>query len=134
METRHLLPAEAYWSEEWFAQEQDSIFTHTWHLVASVDELAEPGCFVTYTAGRDPLVILRDLDGELRAFHNLCRHRGMPVAEGCGQQTTGLVCPYHFWNFGLDGSLRKVPQPEQFPDLDLAKWGLLPASVATWAG
>jgi phenylpropionate dioxygenase-like ring-hydroxylating dioxygenase large terminal subunit len=134
METRHLLPADAYWSQEWFDREQDAIFSRTWHLVASEDELAEPGRFVTYTAGRDPLVVVRDGDGNLRAFHNLCRHRGMPLVEGCGQQPTGLVCPYHFWNFGLDGALRKVPQPEQFPDLDVAEWGLLPASVDTWGG
>jgi Rieske 2Fe-2S family protein len=79
-------------------------------------------------------VVVRGLDGELRAFHNMCRHRGMPVAEGCGTSRTGLVCPYHFWNFGLDGELRNVPQPEQFPDLDRAEWGLLPAAVGTWGG
>jgi Rieske 2Fe-2S family protein len=134
METRHLLPADAYWSQEWFDRELDELFSHTWHLVGTIDELARPGAFVTYTAGRDPLVVLRDLDGQLRAFHNVCRHRGMPLVEGCGQQTTGLVCPYHFWSFGLDGALRKVPQPEQFPDLDLADWGLLPAAVDVWAG
>src|SRR4051812_19596017 len=119
METRFLLPPEAYWSSDWFDREQDLIFSHTWHLVCSEEDLPEPGSFVTYTAGNDPLVVVRGLDGVLRAFHNLCTHRGMPVAEGCGQARTGLVCPYHFWNFGLDGQLRKVPQPEQFPDLDL---------------
>jgi Rieske 2Fe-2S family protein len=134
METRHLLPADAYWSDEWFEREQRLLFSHTWHLVAAEDELAEPGSYVSYTAGLDPLVVVRDLDGELRAFHNLCRHRGMPLVEGCGSSRSGLVCPYHFWSFGLDGALRNVPQPGQFPDLDAAEWGLLPASVGTWGG
>jgi Rieske 2Fe-2S family protein len=134
METRHLLPASAYWSPEWFEREQDLLFSHTWHLVGSEEDLPEPGSYVTYRAGHDPLVITRDLEGRLRAFHNLCTHRAMPLVEGCGQSRSGLVCPYHFWSFGLDGQLRKVPQPDQFPDLDRAGWGLAPAAVATWAG
>ncbi len=134
METKHLLPAEAYWSQEWFDREQDLLFSHTWHLVGSEEDLREPGSFVSYTAGLDPLVVVRGLDGELRAFQNMCTHRGMRMVEGCGTSRTGLVCPYHFWNFGLDGELRKVPQPAQFPDVDLADWGLRPASVGVWGG
>lgn len=135
METRHLLPPEAYWTDDWFEREQRSLFSRTWHLAASTDELPEPGSFVTYTAGLDPLVVVRDLDGELRAFHNFCPHRGMQMVEGCGQSRSGLVCPYHLWSFGLDGALRKVPQQEtQFPDLDRAHWGLRPASVGVWGG
>lgn len=134
METTHLLPPTAYWSQEWYEREQRLLFSRTWHLVSDEAALLEPGAFVTYTAGLDPLVVVRGLDGELRAFHNLCRHRGAPLVSGCGEARTGLVCPYHFWNFGLDGALRNVPQPEQFPDLDPERWGLLPASVGTWAG
>jgi Rieske 2Fe-2S family protein len=59
----------------------------------------------------------------------------MGLLERCGNIRTGIVCPYHFWNFGLDGRLRKVPQLEdQFPDMDLAAWGLLPGSVGAWGG
>lgn len=134
MKTKHLLPAEAYWSTDWFDREVDRLFSHTWHLVASEQDLRETGSFLTYTAGRDPLVVVRGLDGELRAFHNLCRHRGMPLVEGCGNSRTGLVCPYHFWNFGLDGELRNVPQPGQFSGVDFADWGLLPGSVGIWQG
>lgn len=135
METVHLLPPEAYWSREWYDTEQQQLFGHTWHLAASVEELAHPGSYLTYTAGLDPLVIVRGHDGELRAFHNVCPHRGMPLAEGCGQMGASLTCPYHFWNFTTDGVLRNVPQrAEQFPDLELAEWGLRPASVDTWGG
>jgi phenylpropionate dioxygenase-like ring-hydroxylating dioxygenase large terminal subunit len=135
METRHLLPAEAYWSPEWFDHEQRALFSHTWHLVAAVEELEAPGSFVTYTAGYDPLVVVRGHDGELRAFHNLCPHRGMPLADGCGLMGSSLTCPYHFWNFSTDGSLRNVPQrAEQFGDIDVREYGLQPASVGTWGG
>jgi phenylpropionate dioxygenase-like ring-hydroxylating dioxygenase large terminal subunit len=134
METEHLLPARAYWADEWFEREQDLLFSHAWHLVCSEEDLPEPGAYVTYRAGHDPLVVTRDLGGRLRAFHNLCTHRAMTLVEGCGQSRSGLVCPYHFWSFGLDGELRKVPQPEQFPDLDVGAWGLAPASVGAWGG
>ncbi|MDQ1418226.1 MAG: choline monooxygenase [Acidimicrobiaceae bacterium] len=133
--TGYLLPPEAYWTEEWFEREQRLLFSRTWHLAASETELANPGDFVTLEAGFDPLVVVRGLDGELRCFHNLCRHRGMGLLAGCGNTRTGIVCPYHFWNFGLDGRLRRVPQLEdQFPGMDLASWGLLPGSVGTWGG
>jgi Rieske 2Fe-2S family protein len=81
------------------------------------------------------LLLIRDRAGELRAFHNMCRHRGIALATGCGQFAKDVECPYHAWRFGLDGALKIVPQrAEQFPDLDLADWGLLPASVAEWEG
>ena len=64
METRYLLPPEAYWSTDWFEREQDLLFGHTWHLIGPADQLAEPGDFVTYTAGHEPLIVVRGLDGE----------------------------------------------------------------------
>src|SRR5262249_2640262 len=89
---------------------------------------------LTYTAGFDPLVVVRTLDGELRAFHNVCPHRGMRLVEGAGTARTGIICPYHFWSFDLDGELRKYPQPDQFPSLDPQRCGLAPASIGTWGG
>jgi Rieske 2Fe-2S family protein len=81
------------------------------------------------------VVVVRDHDGVLRAFQNLCRHRGMPVAEGCGTTGRHLTCPYHQWSFGLDGTLVRLPQhDEQFAGVDPAAWGLLPASVGEWRG
>jgi phenylpropionate dioxygenase-like ring-hydroxylating dioxygenase large terminal subunit len=134
-DNRYLLPADAYWTSDWFDLEQRRLFSRTWHLAAADSELAQPGDYVTVDAGLDPLVVVRGIDDQLRCFHNVCRHRGMGLVAGCGNARSGLVCPYHFWNFGLDGGLRRVPQrEEQFPDLDLAEWGLLPAAVGTWGG
>ena len=131
----YLLPPDAYWTAEWFELEQRLLFSQTWHLAAAASQLTQPGDYVTLDAGHDRLVVVRGLDGELRCFHNLCRHRGMGLVEGCGNTRTGMVCPYHFWNFGLDGALRNVPQRElQFPDLDPVDWGLVPGSVGTWGG
>jgi phenylpropionate dioxygenase-like ring-hydroxylating dioxygenase large terminal subunit len=129
-----LLEPPAYFAEEVFAREQRELFTRTWHLAGTTDQVAEPGDYLTFDAGTDPVVVMRGLDGVLRAFHNFCPHRGHRLLEGTGNTRTGIVCPYHFWNFALDGDLRKVPQPEQFDDVDLTRLGLVHASVAEWGG
>jgi phenylpropionate dioxygenase-like ring-hydroxylating dioxygenase large terminal subunit len=132
---RYLLPPAAYTSDAWWEHEQEALFTNQWALVGSVDELAEPGDYVTATIGHAPLVVLRGPSGELAAFHNLCRHRGMVLLEGAGHVSGTIKCFYHQWRYALDGALVAVPQRrEQFPDLDAACLGLLPASVATWEG
>jgi choline monooxygenase len=80
-------------------------------------------------------VVVRGDGGELRAFHNLCRHRGMVLATGTGNVGDTLNCLYHQWRYALDGSLVAVPQRnEQFPDLDPGQWGLRAAAVAEWGG
>jgi Rieske 2Fe-2S family protein len=132
---RALLPVEAYRSEHWFDQEQVDLFAHRWVLVACLDELTAAGDFVTAVAGRSPLFVIRGADGELRAFQNLCRHRGAVLLQGSGTLSGTVNCFYHQWRYQLDGALVVVPQrKEQFPDLDLNQWGLLPASVAVWQG
>lgn len=129
-----LLPAEAYTSADWLAREQRDLFSRTWVHVASVDQLARPGDFVSTTAAGEPLVVLRDQHGEIRAFYNACPHRQITLVEGCGNAGRALLCPYHHWNFSLDGTLRSVPQAEQFPGLDKSALGLEPVAVAQWGG
>jgi choline monooxygenase len=130
-----LLPPEAYSSEDWYRREQRYLFARSWALVGATDDLREPGDYVTATVGGAPLVIVCGDDRELRAFHNVCRHRGMVLLDGHGRVDRGITCFYHDWRYALDGGLRVVPQrKEQFPDLDLCDFGLQPASVATWEG
>jgi len=130
-----LLPPAAYYDEGWFEREQRSLFTGRWALIADAEQLAEPGDYVSAVVGLAPLVAVRGDDGELRAFHNLCRHRGMVLLEGAGQVSHRITCFYHQWRYALNGALAVVPQRrEQFPDLDPQRWGLLPASVAVWEG
>jgi choline monooxygenase len=72
-----LLPVDAYTSDAWFAREQRALFAHCWNLVAHVDQVAAPGDWLAARAGGVPIILLRHADGDLRAFHNMCRHRGM---------------------------------------------------------
>jgi choline monooxygenase len=106
--------ADLYRSPEVAAVERRLVFLPAWSLVASTAELA-PGHYVTAEPGGAPVVVVRDDRGVLRAFHNLCRHRGMPVAQGAGRTGRHLTCPYHQWSFALDGALVRVPQQERGP-------------------
>ncbi len=118
-----------------FEREQVALFERGWRIVADGAELATPGSYVSADVDRSPLLLVRDHDGVLRAFHNLCRHRGMALVTDCGRFTNAIACPYHAWRFGLDGALKAVPQrAEQFPGIELADWPLLPASFVEWYG
>lgn len=132
----YLLAPSAYRHHDWFARERAGLFTTRWTLVADESELAEPGSYVAVTLGDAPVLVVRGDDGTLRAFHNICRHRGMVMlAEGTGTCPGSISCFYHQWRFGLDGALVGVPQRrDQFPDLDPTQCGLLPASVEVWEG
>jgi choline monooxygenase len=133
--SEYLLGPSAYISPKWFEQERATLFESHWALVASVDELQAAGDYVTTTVGRAPVLVIRGDDGELRAFHNLCRHRGMRLLQDHGTVNGLITCFYHQWRYALDGALEVVPQrKDQFPDLDASCWGLLPAAVATWEG
>jgi phenylpropionate dioxygenase-like ring-hydroxylating dioxygenase large terminal subunit len=111
------------------------LFSRCWALVATTEELDQPGSYVTTKSGGTPLVVLRDQDGVLRAFHNVCRHRGITLLEGSGSLGRFMTCPYHQWSYSLQGDLTRVPQgPEQFPGLDKCSLGLHDAQVAEWCG
>lgn len=128
-------PRDWYTSASLLELERRRLFDHSWSLVGTAGQLSEPGCYFTAKVGTSPLLVLRDGAGTLRAFHNVCRHRGAPVAEGSGRCGRFLTCPYHQWSFDLAGSLRRVPQgDDQFPEIDLPSLGLYPASVGTWHG
>ncbi|HUC04883.1 MAG TPA: aromatic ring-hydroxylating dioxygenase subunit alpha [Acidimicrobiales bacterium] len=115
--------------------ERTRLFASSWALVATADELAEPGSYVTTTVAGIPLVVLRAADGRLRALHNVCRHRGMTLLSGSGTVGRFLTCPYHQWSFDQCGALVRVPQQdEQFADLDRCALGLHQAQVEDWHG
>lgn len=131
---RWLLPRQAYLSQEWFDREQRLLFSRCWAFAGMSDEVPDVGDYLCTTVGGHPIVVLRSPDGELRAFHNLCRHRGVQLLEGRGNVRRGISCFYHRWRYELDGSLRSVPQPDQFPDLCKGDLGLHPAGLGTWNG
>ena len=111
--------------------ERERIFRRTWQYAGRADQVAEPGAFFTCDLGGVPIVVVRDKEGDLRAFLNVCRHRGSLVCEGEGKRET-LQCPYHAWTYGLDGSLRAAPRSEREPGFDKTELGLVPASVGSW--
>jgi phenylpropionate dioxygenase-like ring-hydroxylating dioxygenase large terminal subunit len=132
----YLLPPAAYTSVEWFEREQRELFAKAWLLAGLERDVPNPGDFLTVQAGTEPLAVIRQRDGSLRAFFNICRHRGAMLLHGSGNVSAGVSCFYHHWHYNLDGTLRGVPQAEKFPTVtaDKSKFGLRPASVATWNG
>lgn len=128
------LPAEAYYSERWYRDEQRRLFRRTWNYVGDARQLADPGDFLTAEIGGSPVFVVRDDGGTLRAFHNVCRHRGAKMLDDAGN-CRAVVCPYHRWQYGLDGTLKNVPQREdQLPLMNLDDWSLVPAALAQWRG
>ena len=133
--TRYLLPPEAYHDPAWYEREQRELFGRTWNLVAYEDDLAAPGDVLPVQVGLDPVLLVRGQDGELRAFLNMCRHRGMALVCEAGHTEGNLRCPYHGWEFADDGQLVRIPQrSSQFADVDPERWGLLPVALGTWNG
>src|ERR1700733_9448266 len=132
-DNRQLLPVEAYTSEAWFRREQTELFGKVWTFCGMTEDLQRPGDYRCVEVAGMPYLLLRDDRNELRGFHNICRHRGSRLLEGSGNVGSAVVGFYHRWTYGLDGSLRGVPQAaSEFPGLDKSCLGLIPVQVATW--
>jgi choline monooxygenase len=128
---QHTLPYGWYSDPEILRREQERIFRSAWQYVGHLGQLPEPGTFFAGRAGRTPVVVTRARDDVVRAFVNVCRHRGFVVAEGEGRRET-LQCPYHAWTYGLDGCLRSAPRSDEEPGFPVDELGLVPAEVGTW--
>ena len=126
------IPAAWYVDPRIAELERLSVFSKTWQLVARTDQLRVPGQFVSTTVASEPIVVVRGNDGALRAFFNVCRHHAAAVVtQPCGQASL-LHCPYHGWNYGLDGSLKGMPEFEGVENFERAQNGLVPVRVETW--
>jgi phenylpropionate dioxygenase-like ring-hydroxylating dioxygenase large terminal subunit len=129
-------------SPEHYELERDAIFSRTWLNVGRVEQLPRVGSYFTkdLDAARTSVVVVRDRDGEVRAFHNMCRHRGNKLVwtDYPTQETSGtcrqFTCKYHGWRYGLDGGLTFVQQEDEFFDLDKADYGLAPVQTEVWEG
>ena len=106
---QQLLPKEAYFSQRWFDEERKHLFDQSWIFACFETELSDGGDYVTLRYMDHPLFVVRDQEGSLNAYHNVCRHRGCEVLEGKGNTKTTIMCPYHRWTYQLDGELRGVP-------------------------
>jgi choline monooxygenase len=125
------LPARYYLDAEILEREKERVFGRTWQLVARTDELQRAGDFVPVTVLDEPIVITHGVDGALRAFYNVCRHRAGQVALTKGNRKS-LQCRYHGWTYGLDGALRACPEMEATEDFRKEDFGLIPVRVERW--
>jgi phenylpropionate dioxygenase-like ring-hydroxylating dioxygenase large terminal subunit len=125
------LPWSWYAEPEILRREGERIFAHAWQYVGHSGQVADAGSFFAATAGEIPVVVTRARDGALRAFLNVCRHRGHVVASGAGRRET-LQCPYHAWTYELDGALRAAPRSDREPGFDFGELALHEIQVDAW--
>ena len=109
-----MVPTSRYTSPEFAQLELQKMWPRVWQIACSVDHVAEPGDYYEYRCGPYSVLIVRGDDGELRAFQNVCRHRGNLLCEGVGDGLTELRCGYHNWTWDLKGRLREVPSRKGF--------------------
>jgi phenylpropionate dioxygenase-like ring-hydroxylating dioxygenase large terminal subunit len=129
------LPGWAYFSQELFELECETLFKTHWQFVCHVNEAADIGAYVTFDVAGERAMVIRGHDGILRAFHNLCRHRGSRIVpEARGVCNKAMVCPYHGWAYNLDGGLRGIANRDSFPPMQAEKWGLKPLEMEIWNG
>ncbi len=114
--------------------EQEAIFERTWQLAGHVADLAEPGSYITADVVDQPVLVVRDDDGEIRAFRNVCRHRGSRLLAGSGSCGKAIRCLYHGWTYKLDGRLIGVPEGREIPDLDKSRLGLHQVRAEVFCG
>lgn len=109
------LQAAAYTQDAWFKKDMRSILSRSWQWVCHVEKLREPGSYVTATIAGHPIAIVRDQQGVLRAFYNVCKHRAHELLSGEGS-TSRIMCPYHAWVYRLDGQLVRAPHTQNLQE------------------
>lgn len=118
-----------------FEEELDKIFNNNWIWVAHESEIADAGSYRTAMIGRQPVIVCRDMEGQIRVLQNRCRHRGATVCESQSGKARSFTCPYHGWSYGLDGALRALPRPEEYESiLDKKDFGLIEIRHETYQG
>jgi phenylpropionate dioxygenase-like ring-hydroxylating dioxygenase large terminal subunit len=127
------LPARFFYDAQVFEQEKHKIFFKSWHLAAHVNELRQPGQYVTIEIFEQSVLVVAGRDGEIRAFHNVCQHRGNRLVEGRRGKAAMLTCGYHAWTYALDGCLRGASHSQDVPGFDKAAHGLKPVKVSLFS-
>ncbi len=129
------LPAWIYRDPEFFELEKQTIFRQAWQLVCHQSDVPNPGDYHSFEFMGESVITLRGEDGEIRSFHNACRHRAARLLDDskghCGRRIT---CPYHAWTYGTDGRLLSIPQKEAFKGLDFGRHGLAAVEQEIYLG
>lgn len=131
------LPGAAYTSQEFFDLEMERFFPRTWMGAGFESDIPNPGDAMPIKIGKLPIILVRNKRGEIKAFHNVCRHRASTVLTKPEKNLTSLTCPYHAWAWDLDGDLKAIPffdgtKDGRKTDLDWCKYGLVPVRCAVW--
>ena len=130
-----MLSAWTYTSNELHELEMSELFRREWMLAGHLSDVPKQGDYLTLEVGPERVLVVRDDKETLRAFHNVCRHRGsrvVPKSQGhCGHV---MRCPFHGWTYSLDGRLKSVPRLQTFENLELSEHGLVPLELEVWQG
>ena len=129
------LPGRYYYDSTIYDQEIERIFSEMWVCVGRAETLPDPGSYQLVTLGNESIIIVRGRDRHLRAFYNVCRHRGARLcSEVAGQLKGSIQCRYHAWTYGLDGRLIGAPNVLHDEQFDSATRGLFPVALEVWEG
>ncbi len=129
------LPAWTYNNAELTALETEQLFLRHWQFVGHVADIPDPGDYQCFELADERAIVVRGQDGEVRAFHNVCRHRASRVvADDKGHCGKSLICPFHGWTYNLDGSIKTIPRGDSFGDIDREALGLIALECEIWHG
>tara|TARA_B100000929_G_scaffold203441_1_gene161784 strand:- start:158 stop:1390 length:1233 start_codon:yes stop_codon:yes gene_type:complete len=129
------LPAWVYYSQDFFEAEKQKIFLSSWQLVGHTSDLPEPGCYITFQLYEERAVVVRTQDDEIKAFHNVCRHRAhILLNDDRGTCPGKFVCPYHGWTYDLEGNRTAIGHPTSFLPHDAQHFALSPVDMEIYGG
>jgi phenylpropionate dioxygenase-like ring-hydroxylating dioxygenase large terminal subunit len=132
--TRALIDKESYYSAEYLRLENERLWPRVWQMACREEEIPKVGDYLTYEVGDESIIVVRTLDGEIRAHYNVCQHRGRQLTEGCGHALR-FHCRFHGWQYELDGSnAHIVDEGDWDGELDAKDLGLPSVRVDTWGG
>lgn len=126
------IPSSWYTDARIFQLEQQTVFSHSWQVAARLDQLKQPGDYVTTDIGGEPVVIVLGSDGRIRGFFNVCSHHAAAVMTEKEGHAKQLRCPYHGWTYSLEGELKGTPDFNDVCDFDRSENGLRPIDTGTW--
>jgi choline monooxygenase len=132
LEEAYTIPAAWYTDAAMERLEREQVFGGTWQAIGRTDQVARCGDYFTVDLAGEPILVVRDAQGELRAFYNVCRHHAAAVATAPCGHAQSFRCPYHGWNYGLDGTLKGMPEFAGVCNFDRAANGLVPVSIEVW--
>jgi len=127
------VPIERYTARAFHDLEVEKLWRRVWQMACREEEIPEVGDHVVYEIADDSLIVMRSAPGEIRAYHNVCLHRGRMLRD-CDGRAEELRCPFHGWTWSLDGALKRIPAQWDFPHVERERFHLPEAKVGTWGG